>query len=163
MDIKCRSSLGWVGATGLRNWLNVCLDYSLTRTGKWKPETGSVLASVIQPRPDHQLWLPVAEDTKRHSYKNFPLSFLFLFIFPHMFFSICILTLCISRDKRAHSCFHFCFSWCFQFFPLTGLPANSFHSFLSIFCSQRAGSVFNVFLAKSKLQEELKCWLCIVS
>ena len=57
---------------------------------------------------------------KRHSYKNVPLSLLFLFIFPHMFFSICILTLCISRDKRTHSCFHFCFSWCIQFSPSLG-------------------------------------------
>ena len=58
---------------------------------------------------------------KRHSYKNFPLSLLFLFIFSHMFFSICMLTLCVLVEiKKTHSCFHFCFSWCVQFFLSLG-------------------------------------------
>ena len=58
---------------------------------------------------------------KRHSYKNFPSFFTFLIYFsPYVFLHPYVDTVCISRDKRTHSCFPFCFSWGIQFFPSLG-------------------------------------------
>ena len=120
--IKGSSTLGWGGASGLRSWWNACLDYGLTRTGGRKPETGGVSASVTQPRPDRQLWLPMAclptKETQLQKFSSF-ITFLIYFS-PYVFLHPYVDTVCISRDKRTHSCFPFCFSWGIQFFPSLG-------------------------------------------
>ena len=125
----------------------------------------TVLASVTQPISSIAKTRPSAPTAngfsfhwrRRHSCKNFPLSLLFLFIFPHVFSSICILTLCILVVIKELTFVFISVSLDVSNFPPTGLPANSFHPFLSVFCSQGGGSVFDVFLAESRQQEELKC------
>ena len=80
------------------------VDWGTERMFVWItawPELGkesqkqAVLASVTQPRPEHQLWLPVAEDTEETQLQKFSSFFTFLVYFsPYVFLHLYLDTVC---------------------------------------------------------------------